>query len=750
MRISLLRRVSGLCFCCAAIVSFWGSAARSWAESKAGASRAIPLVAAGDPRATLIAPADASGATTRALDDLVQFVRQSSGATLPIETTSVDNRLELHIGLTPYVKSLKLPLDDLGVDGFRIVFPSPNRVVLIGGSESGTEFAIYDFLERYVGVRWLFPGDLGTYVPKSRDIAIPTGEVVSRPAFISRIASSVDDPAKSIGRWQQRHRIHWTIQHHHNLNNLFAPKEYFKTHPEFYPNTDGKEPAADGDGWQPVLDAKGIVEEAVKKITAYFDEYPNNPSYSLGVNDNNNFGRPAQYTNSVGLADYSDYYFQFTNRVIEGVLKKHPDKWFGCLAYVGVTDPPRKIGVNPRMVPYICIDRQGWASEEGARRDMERTEKWHKAAPVLGWYDYIYGGDMYRVPRIYTHLMGRYLKYASEHGVKAYYAELYESPAWTEGPKPYVVMKLLWDPNADVDAIQTEWYRLAVGEKAAAPLAKYYQLWEDYWMQRVPKTDWFKQYVNSTYFDFDHTGYLDELTLNDLAECKRLMGEVVAAAETPEQRARAEFMAKGLHDLLRDVDYHVRLRDKTAATDAKSAIIADSFYPPGEADEKVPLPWGGWQSVPDTVRFYWDHQHGHKDSHSLAVENLKGTGTNTVFYRDLKVDKPDALYHLRGMVQCSGANPDAYVGIQLRWSRADGKYLPRKYTANRFYSAKLFKEGAWTPLDVFSLPPADVGALSVNVSLAVINCRKGTFRFDDVTMATVDEKDIRSKTGKTE
>jgi hypothetical protein len=716
----------------------WFAVAAVCISSARAAEGAIDLVVNGKPAAVIVTPAQLPEFVQLAVDELVADIAASTGATLAVERVSSPDRLEIHVGQTDYVQSLNLPLKELGVDGFQILFPAANRVVLAGGSETGTEFAVYDFLERYVGVRWLFPGEIGTHVPRDNGLVIPAVPVESRPAYISRVISTYHAE-----RWLHQQKQHWTIQQHHNLNKLFAPDKYYDRHPEFYPLIDGKrqKPEPEGYGWQPVLDAPGIVDAAVESIDRYFDQNPSVTSFSLGVNDNNNFNHPATYENSVRLKDYSDYYFNFTNQVIEGVLKTHPDKWFGCLAYVGVTDPPRNVKVNGRMVPYICIDRQGWASEEGRQKDMERTRNWHAAAPVIGWYDYIYGGDMYRIPRIYPHLMGQYIKFGSENGVKAMYAELYASPEWIDGPKLYLFMKLLWDPNTDVDQTLSEWYRLAVGEKAAVPLAEYFQHWEEYWMKRVPRTDWFKQYVGRVYMDFDQLGYLDELKQEDLDQCRKLMDQVVALADTPQHKARAAFFARGFERVDNEVGYLIRLRGKSpTAGDHDPLLLNDSFKPvSGELDQKVPQPWGGWQNSPGTARFYWDHQHGHDDAHCLAID-AAGAGTSAVYYRDFLVDHPAQMYHLSTQIQVNGVNPDAYIGIEIRWSRPDGQYVPRRFTANRFYLAKLFKEGQWTKLDVFSKPPPDQGPLTMSMRLAVVYSTQGIIRMDDVVLGAVPKR----------
>lgn len=725
-----------------AATAFWMMTLAHANAADAGTAEAVvSLVQDGKTSAVIIAAEDQTEEGKSAIDDLVNYVQQSTGAVLSKDSASVNGRLELHIGPTDYVESLNLSLEDLDLDGFRILFPDPDRIVLIGNTSRGTEYAIYEFIERYVGVRWLFPGELGTYVPETRNLDIPSTEVISKPTFISRTISNMQsvDRGQPIGVWLQRQRRHWTISHHHNLDKLFPPEQYVASHPEFFAVINGKRviPKAGDQSWQPVLHADGIVDEAVRNINRYFDENPDKTSYSLGINDNNTFDFPATRKNSVGLDDYSDYYFRYANAVADGVMKKHPDKWLGCLAYVGITDPPRETGVHPRIVPHICIDRQSWASEEHALRDMQRTKDWHKVAPMLGWYDYIYGDDHYRIPRIYPHLMGRYLKFAAANGVKAYYAEYYGSPAWPEGPKMYVLMKLLWNADQDVDAMLEEWYRLAVGEKAAASLAKYYEFWEDYWMKRVVKTDWFKQNADRVYMDFDRIGYLDQLTPDDLIEARRLMAEVEKLAETPLQKQRAAFFAKSLADLLHDIDYYIALNNAPETPVVTiSTIFSDTFQATDKTNDAIPQPWGGWQNEPGTARLYRHQKVGYQDSQSLSLDAAGGIG-NAVFYRDEKVSDNNTLYHFSTMLQSNQVNPDADLGIEIRWRRADGQYLPRKYTANKFYRAGDLKNGEWTQVELLCRPPDLNEPLVMTVYLATSYAREGIVRFDDAKLETV-------------
>ena len=188
--------------------------------------------------------------------------------------------------------------------------------------------------------------------------------------------------------------MHGRVSFHHNLLRLLPPSRYVESHPEFFPVLKEEtryRPKDDEDhGWQPCLTAPGMVDEAVRNITQHFRDHPRETSYSLGMNDSGNFcrctnclARISGEKNYLGWVDYSDLYYDWCNRVIEGVLKEHPDKWFGCLAYFNVATPPVQGTVHPRLVPYITYDRMKWIDPELRSLGEAATRHWQNTSP--GW-----------------------------------------------------------------------------------------------------------------------------------------------------------------------------------------------------------------------------------------------------------------------------------------------------------------------------------------------------------------------------
>ncbi|MBU0609481.1 MAG: DUF4838 domain-containing protein [Armatimonadetes bacterium] len=510
----------------------------------------ICLVRDGQPLAQIVIPDGASDQVGNAAARLAAYVKTASGAELPVvkePDLTADARQPLVLVGQTKLWPAKFPkgLDD---DGF-VIAAKGRAVSICGPTDWGTEFGVYDLLERYVGVRWLLPGENGTDVPTAKTISIPEGRVQDQPVFFSRLFSGLRGAPQA--EWARCNRMHGRVSFHHSLGeNIFKPELYTQTHPEFFPMKDGQTrylpPDKHYHGWQPCFSDPGTVPVAIDAICAYFAAHPEAPSFSLGVNDSSGHchcpkcqARLPEQKNFLGMYDYSDIYYDWCNQVIAGVLKQYPDKWFGCLAYSEVAAPPQQVKVHERLIPYMTYDRMKWIDPEVEADGHAATEAWHAVSPTLGWYDYIYGTP-YCLPRVWFHHNGVYERYAEKQGVKAHYAEIY--PNWGEGPKPYLFMKLWWNPNQDVDKLLNEWYERCVGKKAAPDLKAYYAIWERFWTKDILNSKWFSK--GGQYLNFGSPGYLADVKKADILESRRLLDSCLAKCATDQQRARAELLEK--------------------------------------------------------------------------------------------------------------------------------------------------------------------------------------------------------------
>ncbi|MBF0432514.1 MAG: DUF4838 domain-containing protein [Fibrobacteria bacterium] len=505
---------------------------------------AVPVITGSQAKSDIVVSGTASKQVKDAAALLAQYLQKSTGVSVEIKDSALGTLNHIHVGANSYVNGRNLHVDTLDGDGFVIAFPDAKNIVIIGPTDFGTEYGVYEFLERYLGVRWLLPGSDGEHVPHKDTVTISVEEIREEPAFFSRNFSGIYGEG---GLWAKRNRRHSRINFHHHLNAIFPVSKYGNTHPEFYPLLSGERyiPSSDADksNWQPCFTAPGSVEEAVSNINAYFDANPAVSSYSLGVNDrlgycecDNCKAKNGTNTNYLGLPDYSPSYYSWANAIVTGVLKTHPDKWFGCLAYNNVASPPPGVKLHERFIPFMTYDRMKWIKPADESQGHQLTENWQASANSLAWYDYVYGGQ-YTIPRVYFHQMQDYLSYGLNHGVKAMYAEAY--PGWGEGPKLYVMTKLWWNPNRNTDSLLNDWYRCAVGQDAAEDLAEYYKIWEDFWTKTIPASSW---WGNGQYLPFKSPNYVKLVTEDDLTRSRSFLESALAKTSTAPERTRADLL----------------------------------------------------------------------------------------------------------------------------------------------------------------------------------------------------------------
>ncbi|NSW58368.1 MAG: DUF4838 domain-containing protein [Armatimonadetes bacterium] len=484
---------------------------------------------------------------------VVEYVRKSTGAELPVVDLAageIPDGTLVFIGRGEYVdRQIGADLDRLDPSGYIIRAVDGRHLVIAGPTSEGTEFGTYEFLERFVGVRWLFPTEIGEHVPRTETLVVPANVYLrDEPAFM-QVPLLASMPTHQT--WARRMRFWTRLNFHHSLVDMFPPAKYAKTHPEFFPipkagATQRYLPSDNDYSWQPCFTAPGLVDEAARIITEALDRNPRIRSYSFGVNDSNLYCQCEncreeyiQGEEFLGMACYSDVYFKWVNAVVDKVLEKHPDAWFGCLAYSHVGKPPVKVDVHPRVIPFLTYDSMQLLDPERRRDHEALVQAWAAKCTFLGRYDYTYG-DHHVPPRIYLHHWADCVRWARDHQVRAWYAETY--PFFGEAPKYYVMAKIWWDPDRDVDALLEEWYRLAFG-RAAAPMKAYFDHWEDYWIRRVPESDYFRRCRNEQYL-MGNPGWLERLDLSDIEKADAWIADAQRLADTPETRARVEVMAR--------------------------------------------------------------------------------------------------------------------------------------------------------------------------------------------------------------
>lgn len=516
-------------------------------------AQTLTLVENQKPQAQLVIAQDATQSTRQAAQILQQYIEKSTSAKIAL-SNKPGTLPAIHIGETAYTKAQGLKPANLDEDGFIIKTVDKNNLVIVGGSDWGTEFGVYDFLERFVGVRWLAPGELFTEIPTHNTITIPHADIQEEPVYLSRQFGAIDyerdastpkyqtAPWKlllSNDRWGRFNRLRPRMAFHHNISKALPVSLFGKTHPEFYPMVNGQRylPANDKDiHWQPNFSAAGIVDATATQIEKYFTSNPHKRSYSLGINDSQKFDQsPETLKKRKELGGLADEYAVWANEVAEKVLAKYPDKYFGFLAYIDLRTPPVNHRYHPHVVPFITYELSRWTDERSRNLAQNLALQWQEKTTSVGWYDYFYGHN-YMVPRAFTQAQRDSLRWLAAHNVRYYYGETNLNSG--EGPKDWLQSKLLWNPNRNIDPLLNDWYVSAVGKAAAPSLKAYYDLWEKYWIEIMPQSSWYNRDADYMYFRI--TNYLLDVPQEYITLSDQYFADALRLAEKPIHKTRIE------------------------------------------------------------------------------------------------------------------------------------------------------------------------------------------------------------------
>ncbi|MCP4640914.1 MAG: DUF4838 domain-containing protein, partial [bacterium] len=163
------------------------------------AAAQVSLVRDGEARCVVVT-ADEPTATARyAAEELVWHVERATKVLLPIVTESAaptNVHTRVYIGETETAKHngidvARLPREayvmrSVGNDLFIVGKEGDGGPLDQGNPNVGTLFGVYEFLERYLGVRWLWPGEVGTYVPRTDTVEFWSVNETRAPALTFR------------------------------------------------------------------------------------------------------------------------------------------------------------------------------------------------------------------------------------------------------------------------------------------------------------------------------------------------------------------------------------------------------------------------------------------------------------------------------------------------------------------------------------------------------------------------------------
>ena len=453
-------------------------------------SAAMTLVRNGQPNCAIVIAADAGDQVKVGANDLQLYLSKMSGAKIPITTDPSVAGNRIRIGVFG-----RAPVSDwkgkrLGHDAFAI--ETRNRkgggtdLLLVGGDQRGAQYAVYELLERFLGVRWYMPCDLGEEVPQRKTVTLNNLKWRNQPDY-QAVGGLTWHGGPGAEEWLRHNKGNVgspTYFFGHSWSGYIPPtEENMKAHPEWFAlNPDGTRSE------QLCTSNPEVLKKFIDDINGYYDKYPDAVCISISPNDGGGFCtcdkcRAVDARYGVTDGTQTDRFIDFANNILKETKKKHPDKLVGILAYISYTRPPVSAVPDPNYSTMLCHTTWEFChvhpiSDPNCKpntRFREMIKGWTKVCKHVSVYDY-YGHFYHMTPWPIVHDIRKDLPYLRSVGVTGFESETQQHWA-NQGINFYLTSKLVWNTHRNADEILNDLYRGFYGP-AEKPMRQYWQSWE--------------------------------------------------------------------------------------------------------------------------------------------------------------------------------------------------------------------------------------------------------------------------------
>ena len=425
-------------------------------------------------RYRIVLPTSPTQHEIKASEVLQSILLQISGAALPIVSSNeTRSRYEVVLGQNERLDelNLKINLNALKEDGFVIKTDSA-RLIIAGGNEKGTLYGVYTFLEDHLNCRMYTPKV--KLIPKKDRIVLGNINETQIPVIGFRDTHYRVTWDEEYTAWHKLdhdangERTGWGMWVH-TFNELVPPDVYYKDHPEYYAEVKGKRIPT-----QLCLANTEVLNVTVQNLRRKIAQNPTALYWSVSQNDNRDF---CTCEKCKAIDDQegspSGSIISFVNQVAD----QFPDKMISTLAYEYGRHAPKTLRPRSNVNIMLCsieAYRDKRITEDPKSADFVKdVEDWGKISSDIIVWDYVIQFNNLISPFPNLHVLQPNIQFFAKHGVNAMFEQGNREVGGEFAElRAYLISKLLWNPEANVDTLMNDFLRGYYGA-AAKPIRQY-------------------------------------------------------------------------------------------------------------------------------------------------------------------------------------------------------------------------------------------------------------------------------------
>ncbi|MDP4266645.1 MAG: DUF4838 domain-containing protein [Bacteroidota bacterium] len=446
----------------------------------------------------IILDKDAIPSEKFAAEEFQNLFAKTTGINLRIGYKPISENNNIFLGYSESMKKSNVGFDitELKEEGLRINIKT-NNIAIAGGRPRGTLYGVYEFAERYMGIRFLTYDH--TYIPsKKENILVNTEDYKYVPPFTFRSSyyfENIKHPEFSVRLFNNSFATDTKYGGKsamdfvsHSLFRQVPTEKYSKKHPEYFAEIGGKRLlSAYGGGPQVCNTNQDVVNIVTESVLKEIKDRPGVKDIAVVQNDNQYYCTCPK-CEAINKKEESPMgsHLTLVNEVADRVAKQYPDVIIGTLAYQYTRKAPKTIVPRDNVMVQLCsIECNLLRPVNDKNDDMNRPfaedlAAWGKICKNLWIWDYMVDYRSYTMPFPNLKAIGQNIKYYADNNIKGVFMEAnYQSDAGEMSDlRNYVTSHCLWKPGSDSWALAEEFCRLHYG-KAWKPIFEYLTMFHD-------------------------------------------------------------------------------------------------------------------------------------------------------------------------------------------------------------------------------------------------------------------------------
>ncbi|PWB73057.1 DUF4838 domain-containing protein [candidate division GN15 bacterium] len=432
-------------------------------ETAAAAPDSLRLSENGRSEFTVYLPNSLSGQALANVDTLREYFRAVTGAELPIAVNPKKGgrKIVVEIGAS---HSSRVVVPELGSDGF-MIWGDNGNLYLTANTEYGFQNAVYTFLESYLGCRLYSPSV--RVVPARATIVLPAMSDRQVPAITFRMQNIHDS---TYTNWHKLNTNDDFGLFVHTFQTLVSAEKYFESHPEYFSLINGNRMPTG----QLCLSNPDVFRIVVEELRTRMKANPRATFWSVSQNDTY---VPCECDACRAIDSVegspSGSLLTFVNRVAD----EFPDMTISTLAYQYSRTAPKHIkprpNVNIMLCSIECNRSKPLAQDSSSASFVEDVRDWSRLTHNIFLWDYVINFRNLVSPFPNLRVLQPNIRFFAASGITSVFEQgLAGFGGEFAELRIYLLAKLLWNPDINVDSVENDFLQGFYGN--AAPFIRQY------------------------------------------------------------------------------------------------------------------------------------------------------------------------------------------------------------------------------------------------------------------------------------